>query len=137
MSLSKISTETDAPIRVRITSYNINRSADAEKLPETSWSTRDKRVIALVKKCDPDILCMQECRKLSDSDARELMQSFPEYNFFTFYANPSDMSLAIIIAYKQSRFYCVGTGPGGCLIPRPSVRTLGETDGEGCFATCT
>ncbi len=90
--------------------YNVNRSEVSESLPDTCWSAREPRIIALIKKIDPDVLCLQECRKLGDSDLDEFMLKLKDYKYFTFYPNATKMALGLIIAYKPTRFLCVESG---------------------------
>src|SRR6185312_3558711 len=90
--------------------YNINRAVEAEKYKNTCWENREPRIIQMIKNNDPDILCLQECRRLENSDTVDMMYKLKEYKYFTFYANPSVLSLANVIAYKSEKFYCTDIG---------------------------
>lgn len=95
----------------KIMTYNVCRAVEGEKFasekePILAWKNREPRIIKMIQDHNPDILCLQECRKFLDSDVRDMMAKMPEYHYIIYYGNPSDLSLALIIAYKNSKFYC-------------------------------
>ncbi len=107
---SKITTESTEDISCTITTYNINRAVEAEKHTDTCWERRSPKVRAIIESQNADVICLQECRKLDTSDTVDMMYELKDYRYFTFYANPSDLALALVIGYKPSKFYCVSSG---------------------------
>ena len=104
---SKISTISDQGFTFKVMSFNVNRAVEAEKYADTCWANREPRILQLLKLHDPDIICLQECRKLDTTDTVDMMYKIgPNYKYFTFYANPSDLALGLVIAYKRDKFFC-------------------------------
>lgn len=111
MSLSKIYTTEEPKDLVYIAmSYNINCAVLAEKDEKTKFLNRLPRIVAMIHSIKPHILLLQECRKLDDSSATEIMKYLPEYTFTIHYFNPSDLSLALIIAYRTDSFMSMQSG---------------------------
>ena len=92
----------------RFLTYNVDQAVREEAFEETKWENRKKRVAALIKEVDADIVCLQEFRQLSGNETPEqfLASHFGDtYRFSIEYRNPGPMAFGQAILWKPEKFY--------------------------------
>ena len=95
---------------VKVMNYNICRSPKTEGTP-FCFGNRVDRIIKVIENHDPDILMLQECRRLADYDKEDSIEPFfarlrkMGYMIEEFRTNGTPLCLVNCICYKRKLFF--------------------------------
>jgi endonuclease/exonuclease/phosphatase family metal-dependent hydrolase len=90
-----------------VMTYNVNQDAIAEYRDETKWNLRKEKIIEIIRKFKPDILCIQELRTLSVRiGPYEFLSKLVKmgYGYEFAHKNVTDYSYGQAILWRRSAF---------------------------------
>lgn len=94
-------------MKVTFLQYNVDQAMREERVPHLTWNVRMPKTTELIKKASPDLINLNEMRKLPNSNLSvpQYLVSFEEYDNFLAYRNPTELAFGQAILWKRKDFF--------------------------------
>jgi endonuclease/exonuclease/phosphatase family metal-dependent hydrolase len=95
-----------ANLKLKFCSFNVNRTFELEKTDDLCWNKREDKVVQILKKINPDIMCLQELRVLDGCKTNaEFLALFKEYEFFRAGRNASKLAFQQATGWNSNKLF--------------------------------